>query len=59
MSDLVIDTHGAVWYFADSPKLSATAKSELNSSIKNGGIIYLATISIVEIVYLIDKSSNL
>ena len=55
MNALVIDTHAAIWYFANSSELSATARSEINSSIKKGGIIYLATISIVEIVYLIDK----
>ncbi len=55
MSDLVIDTHAAVWYFANSPELSTTARSKINDSIKKDGIIYLATISIVEIFYLIDK----
>ena len=55
MSDLVIDTHAAVWYFAKSPQLSANARNALNTAIANGFVIILPTISIVEIVYLIEK----
>ena len=55
MSDLAIDTHAAVWYFAKSPQLSATARNAVNNAIANGFVIILPTISIVEIVYLIEK----
>ncbi len=55
MSDLAIDTHAAVWYFAKSQQISATARNAVNTAIANGFVIILPTISIVEIVYLIEK----
>ena len=55
MADLAIDTHTAVWYFANSPQLSALVAQTIDDAIANGGNVILATISIVEIVYLIDK----
>ncbi len=56
MSDLVIDTHAAVWYFAKLPDMSTTARTAVNNAVANGNLIILPTISIVEIVYLIEKS---
>ena len=56
MSDLVIDTHAAIWYLAKSSELSATARTSINTAIANGYVIILPTISIVEIVYLIEKA---
>ena len=55
MSDLAIDTHAAIWYFAKSPEMSATARNAVNDAVKKGFLIILPTISIVEIVYLIEK----
>jgi PIN domain nuclease of toxin-antitoxin system len=55
MSDLVTDTHAAIWYFAKSPELSATARSAINTAVQQGATIFLPTISLVEIVYLLDK----
>ena len=55
MSDLVIDTHAAVWYFAKSSQMSAIARNAVNNAITNGFVIILPTISIVEIIYLIEK----
>lgn len=55
MSNLVVDTHAAVWYFAMSPQMSVTARNAVNNAINNGFTIILPTISIVEIVYLIEK----
>ncbi len=55
MSDLVIDTHAAVWYFANLPQMSAIARNAVNGAIANGFVIILPTVSIVEIVYLIER----
>ncbi len=55
MADLAIDTHTAIWYFANSPEISASATQTIDNAAANGDAIVLATISIVEIVYLIDK----
>lgn len=56
MSDLVIDTHAAIWCFANSPDLSSIAKTAINTAVSNGNFIILPTISIVEFVYLVEKS---
>ena len=56
MSDLVVDTHAAIWFLAKSPEMSAIARNAVNTAIAKGNVINLPTISIVEIVYLIEKS---
>ena len=56
MSDLISDTHAAIWYFSKSPEISATARQTFNNAVAGGNIIILPTISIVEIVYLIEKN---
>jgi len=56
MSDLAIDTHAVIWYLAKSPEMSATARTAVNDAVSKGFLILLPTISIVEIVYLIEKN---
>ena len=56
MSDVVIDTHAAVWYFAKSSRMSAIARTAVNRAIETNDLIILPTISIVEIIYLIEKA---
>lgn len=55
MSDLAVDTHSTIWYFSNSPEMSALARQTLDGATANGDTIVLSAISIVEIVYLIDK----
>jgi PIN domain nuclease of toxin-antitoxin system len=55
MADLVIDTHTAIWYFANSPEMSALATQTIDNAVANGDTVILSAISIVEIIYLIDK----
>jgi PIN domain nuclease of toxin-antitoxin system len=55
MADLAVDTHTAIWYFANSPEMSALATQTLDDAVANGDLIFLSAISIVEIIYLIDK----
>ncbi len=55
MADLIIDTHTAVWYFANSPEISVLATQTIDNAVANGDTIILSAISIVEIIYLIDK----
>lgn len=55
MPDIVIDTHTAIWYFANSPEISVLATETIDDAIANGDSVILSTISIVEIIYLIDK----
>ena len=55
MANVVIDTQIAVWHFENSPRLSANAISALESTQQQNGTIILPTISIVELIYLIEK----
>ena len=54
MADIVIDTHVAVWYFADSTQLSKPAETAIDNADANG-IIFVSAITIVELIYLIEK----
>src|SRR5438874_13683232 len=55
MSSLVSDTHAAIWYLSRSPRLSTTAHSAIQTAILGGDPVFVASITLVEIVYLIDK----
>lgn len=55
MTSLVVDTHAAVWYLLQSNRLSATASAALDETLKHGDSIYLASISLIEVIYLIEK----
>lgn len=57
MSSLVVDTHTAIWYLANSPKLSPKAPSAIDDAIQAGNSIYLAAISSVEVIYLVEKGN--
>jgi PIN domain nuclease of toxin-antitoxin system len=56
MSAVVADTHAVLWMLLDSPRLSTGARSALQDTVQSGSSIYMAAISLVEIVYLVDKS---
>ena len=56
MPDIVIDTHATIWYFANSPEISVLATETIDNVVANGDSVILSTISIVEIIYLIDKA---
>lgn len=58
MSSLVIDTHTLLWYVSDSAKLSASALSFLVNAERNGESIYVPSISLVEIRYLVEKGKD-
>ncbi len=53
---MVIDTHAAIWYFSNSSEMSSVARESVNQAVNHGTGIFLSTISIVEIIYLIDKA---
>jgi PIN domain nuclease of toxin-antitoxin system len=55
MDDIVIDTHIVIWYFADPHQLSVTAETAIDSAEANE-TIYVSSITIVELIYLIEKS---
>lgn len=56
MTAVVADTHAALWVLTNSAKLSQTARTALEQAIAAGEPIYVASISVVEVVYLTDKN---
>jgi PIN domain nuclease of toxin-antitoxin system len=51
----VADTHAAIWYIAADPRLSVAAKLFMDTSANNGDEIAVSTITLVEMVYPIEK----
>jgi PIN domain nuclease of toxin-antitoxin system len=49
------DTHAALWYLSDDPRLSPMAFSFVTAEIGAGNQIALSTITLVEVTYLAEK----
>jgi PIN domain nuclease of toxin-antitoxin system len=58
MAALVVDTHAAVWYLLNSSRLSPAAQRAMDDAADAGDPVYLSAISLVEIVYLVDKKAG-
>jgi len=56
MASVVADTHTVVWYLAASPRLSARAKTAIDAAITSGQPVWVPTICLVEIAYLVEKT---
>jgi PIN domain nuclease of toxin-antitoxin system len=56
MSDCITDSHGLIWYVLNSSELSLTAKNLFIATANSGGNVFVPTISLVEITYLIEKN---
>jgi len=52
----IADTHTVVWYLFDDVRLSSTARTFIDTTRKTGDQIGFSTISLAEIVYLVEKS---
>jgi PIN domain nuclease of toxin-antitoxin system len=55
MAVIVADTHTAVWYLLNAPNLSTQARAAMDEATDAGDPIYVSSISLVEIVYLVEK----
>ena len=55
MSAVVADTHAALWYLLNSQRLSPNACAALDAAIQGGDPVYVASVSLVEVVYLVEK----
>jgi PIN domain nuclease of toxin-antitoxin system len=55
MSAVVADTHAILWYLKKDVRLSSTAFTVMEAAARVGDPIYLSTISLVEVCYLIEK----
>lgn len=54
MADIVIDTHIAIWYFADPSQFSPAAEAAIDLAEANGNI-YVSAITLIELIYLTEK----
>ena len=52
---LVLDTHAAVWYLRRDLRLSKAAEDAIDRAMESGGRAYVASISVVESIYLVEK----
>jgi PIN domain nuclease of toxin-antitoxin system len=55
MIGVIADTHALIWYLLDSPRLSAAALSQFEACRVAGSQIGISSVSIVELIYLIEK----
>jgi PIN domain nuclease of toxin-antitoxin system len=55
MTLAIVDTHALIWYLFDDRRLSSLAKKFIDDAAKNGEQIGFSAISMIEIVYLIEK----
>ena len=52
----VADTHAVIWYLAPDPRLSSNARAFIDSAFIVGNQVAISTITLVEIIYLIERS---
>lgn len=55
MISAIADTHTVIWYLYDDTRISEKAKRFIEATREQGNQIVLSTITLVEIVYLIEK----
>ena len=55
MAGVVADTHALVWYLVEPSRLSPAASAALDRAVDAGEAIYISAISLVELVYLVEK----
>ncbi len=55
MPGVVADTHSIVWFLSRDPRLSTKARETLRSTTAAGDLIYVTSICLVELTYLVEK----
>ncbi|MCC6362188.1 MAG: type II toxin-antitoxin system VapC family toxin [Bryobacterales bacterium] len=55
MPSVVADTHAVLWYLGRDSRLSIAAANALRSAVEGGAPILVASISLVELTYLVVK----
>ena len=55
MPAIVADTHAAVWYLLNAKNLSSNAERAMDETIEACHPVYVSSISLVEVVYLVEK----
>lgn len=52
----VADTHAVIWYLANDSRLGVDAKKAFADAVQNGDEIAISAITLVEIVYLVERN---
>ncbi|MGC2662388.1 MAG: PIN domain-containing protein [Bryobacteraceae bacterium] len=55
MPSVAVDTHAIVWYLSNDQRLSAREMDTLDSAASAGHVIYVPSICLVELTYLVEK----
>jgi len=55
MADYVTDTHALIWYLENDSRLGPNARLAFDACDQGETVIYVPTICLVEMVYLIEK----
>jgi PIN domain nuclease of toxin-antitoxin system len=55
MGSFIVDTHAVIWYLLESEKLSLNARKIFDEATRTGDQIYITSISVVEVAYLVEK----
>ena len=55
MRPVLLDTHALLWYLTNRARLSGRALAAIEGAINSGSPIHVASVSLVEIVYLTEK----
>ena len=55
MDDVIIDTNIVIWYFSQLSLPSVYAQTSIDKALRNGNI-FVATVTIVELTYLVEKN---
>jgi len=55
MPNAVTDTHALIWYLQDDARLSPRASQYFDESERDGSRIYVPSICLIEIIYLLEK----
>lgn len=52
----IADTHTALWYMYDDPRLSKSAGAFMDQAVAEGWKIGISAISLAELIYLVEKA---
>jgi PIN domain nuclease of toxin-antitoxin system len=52
---VLLDTHSAIWLLQDDPRLSSRANAAINDAMAEPGGLLIATITLVEAQYLVER----
>jgi len=55
---LVLDTHAFIWFLADDPKLSDTAKAAIQEGLEQKALLALPSIVLAEVIDIVQKANS-